>query len=67
MRGKKAKQLRTLLKDRDLHLLVFVNKILGNKTHNMSDRGVYQAIKGLYKEGYFKINSNGSWEELKRI
>lgn len=67
MRGKKCKQLRNLLKERDLHLLVFINKVYGERTHNMSDRGVYQATKRLYKEGYIALNNDGTWEELKRV
>lgn len=51
MRGKRAKDIRKLLRKPDAGLLVLINKVFGDKTKDMEYRQVYQSVKKMYKMG----------------
>lgn len=65
MRGTKAKQIRRLMKKPGADLLVLIHKVYGEKTKDMDERGVYQAVKKLYKQGYINLKRSGSWKSLR--
>ena len=58
MRGKRAKQIRKLLRKPDAGLLVLINKVYGDKTKDMDYRQVYQAVKKMYKMGLISFNKD---------
>lgn len=55
MRGKKAKAIRKLVLSPSVELLVLIHKVYGERTKKMSHRGVYQAVKKLYKMGLVNV------------
>ena len=56
MNGRIATKLRKLLKQPDAGLLVLVHKVYGEKTKNMDQRQLYQAVKKMYKQGLISFN-----------
>ena len=58
MNGKTAKKIRKLLKSPDAGLLVLINKVYGEKTKSMDHRGVYQAVKKMYKMGLISFKKD---------
>ncbi len=61
MRGKRAKQLRALLKNPDARLLVLIHNEFGEKTKNMEHKQVCKAVKTLYKRGKIKFKKGKLW------
>ena len=58
MRGKRAKQIRKLLRKPDAGLLVLINKVYGDKTKTMEYRQIYQAVKKMYKMGLISFKKD---------
>jgi len=56
MNGGTAKKIRKLLKKPDAGLLVLVHKVYGEKTKDMNERQLYQAVKSMYKKKLVRFN-----------
>lgn len=57
MNSKAAKKIRKLLKNPDAGLLVLIHKVYGEKTKDMDQRQLYQAVKKMYKDGLISFNA----------
>lgn len=56
MNGKIAKQLKKLSESPGVGLLVLIHKVYGEKTKDMDQRKIHQAIKNMYKRGLISLN-----------
>lgn len=51
-----SKKIRKLLKTPSAGLLVLVHKVYGDKTKDMDQHQLYQAVKSMYKKGLISFN-----------
>ena len=50
MRGKKAKAIRKLVKNKDPRLLIALRNVYGEETEKMNEDRIYKLAKKLFKE-----------------
>ncbi len=55
MNGKTSKRIRKLLVKPDIRLLALIHEVYGERTKEMGNRQVYQAVKKMYKKGLIKM------------
>jgi len=61
MRGTVSKKLKKLLVNPDARLLMLIHNEYGEKTKDMNNRQVYNAVKSMYKKGLIKFKKGSLW------